>query len=113
MIIVAKRLVPGGHRAITVWPFIIVREEKLKQDLILINHERIHIRQQLELLVIPFYILYAIEFLFHLILVRNRNKAYRKIVFEKEAYANESNLNYLTNRPFWRFFSFFGRKSTQ
>ena len=53
---------------ITLWPFIILREKyrgktnywKLKAQRI-INHESIHIEQQKELLVIPFYILYVLQ----------------------------------------------------
>lgn len=110
MIVVSKKLVPIGHQAITLWPFVIVRSADLKNNLKLINHEKIHIRQQLELLVVPFYLLYCLEFLIHLIVLRNWNKAYRRISFEKEAYQHESDLNYLNNRLFWSFFSFFRGK---
>ncbi len=65
---------------------------------VLLNHERIHIRQQLELLILPFFILYVTEWLILLIKYKNRNLAYLNISFEKEAYANASNLNYLSNR---------------
>ncbi len=88
---------------VTIWPFIIVKYKKLKDDATFINHERIHLRQQSELLVIPFYILYLIEFLFRLLQYRNRYTAYRNISFEREAYENEKDLNYLKKRPFWAF----------
>jgi len=41
-----------------------------------------------------------------LIQFRNRKKAYRNISFEREAYANESNPDYLTNRKFFSFFNY-------
>lgn len=75
-----------------------------KEELtLLLNHERIHIRQQLELLILPFFILYVVEWLVLLVRYKNRNQAYLNISFEKEAYANASNLNYLSNRKpyFW------------
>lgn len=111
MIVVSKFFVPKKHKAITIWPFVILRSSDLKNDKKLINHERIHIRQQIELLIIPFYIWYGIEFLVHLAKGIGWNKAYKSISFEKEAYQHDGDLNYLKNRSFWKFFSFFGRKS--
>ena len=73
----------------------------------LINHEKIHIRQQLELLVLPFFIWYLVEYLFRLYQFKDRNKAYRNIVFEREAYENEKDLNYLQKRSFWNFLRYY------
>lgn len=64
-----------------------------------LNHESIHIAQMKELLYIPFYLLYGLEWLVKLI--KNGFKghsAYRDISFEKEAYNNEHDLNYLKTR---------------
>ena len=61
----------------------------------LLNHERIHTRQMLEMLVVGFYFWYIIEWLIRLTMKGN---AYRNISFEREAYANEHNLQYLTER---------------
>jgi hypothetical protein len=79
---------------ITLFPFVIVRHPSKK----LINHETIHIQQQLELLVIPFYILYGLMYLFNYIKYRDINKAYYAIPFEKEAYANEEDYDYIQKR---------------
>lgn len=78
----------------------------MKTNLKLINHERIHLRQQAELLVIPFYLWYITEYLILLALYKDKKQAYRGISFEREAYANDGNLNYLTHRPFWNFAKF-------
>jgi len=67
------------------------------------NHERIHLRQQLELLVLPFFVWYGLDYLVKLIRYRNKNKAYRNVIFEREAYENEKNLDYLKSRSFWKF----------
>lgn len=67
-------------------------------DKFVINHERIHTAQQRELLFVPFYILYVMEWLVRLVEYRNREDAYMNISFEREAYANGHNLNYLPNR---------------
>ncbi len=83
---------------ITLFPFIILRDKQLIHDKRIMNHERIHIRQQLELLVLPFYVLYLIEFGVGLVKYKNRMDAYMNISFEKEAYRNDADLNYLKNR---------------
>jgi hypothetical protein len=77
-----------------------IKDEELN---VLLNHERIHIKQQLELLFLPFFILYIGEWLVLLIKYKSRNLAYRNISFEKEAYDHAENLNYLKSRKpyFW------------
>lgn len=71
-----------------------------------LNHERIHTFQQRELLFIPFYIIYLIEWLIRLVQTKgNIFEAYMKISFEREAYAHDSDLDYLKHRPLfaqWR-----------
>lgn len=67
-------------------------------DKYVINHERIHNAQQRELLYLPFYILYLLEWLIRLIQHRNSHKAYRAISFEKEAYTHGHDLTYLQTR---------------
>lgn len=89
-----------------IFPFVLLRDKKLKENTVLINHEKIHLLQQAELLILPFYIWYVAEYLLRLIAYRDRNKAYRNISFEREAYTNESNSNYLKNRPLWNFIKF-------
>ncbi len=83
-----------------------MRDKKLKNDEVLINHETIHIIQQLELLVVFFYPFYLIEYAIRLIQYRDQHKAYRNISFEREAYANEHNLNYLKKRKFYSFLKY-------
>ena len=86
------------------FPFILIKEKGMAGDAVLINHERIHLRQQAELLVIPFYLLYLLNYLFNLLMYRSHHKAYIHIVFEREAYANETNIDYLKQRKWqaWR-----------
>ena len=103
---ILRFLLPKHITAITLWPFILFREKINQNNLIIINHEKIHLKQQLELLVIPFYIFYVVEFLFRLIQYKNRQKAYRNISFEREAYANEANLDYLSRRSIWSFLKY-------
>ena len=106
MILISKYLVPKGYTGLTIYPFVFLKHQKLKSDIFLINHERIHLRQQIELLILPFYIIYVMEFLFRLLQFRGWKKAYRNISFERECYLNESNLNYLKTRKFWSFLNY-------
>ena len=82
------------------FPFILVRQPNPSPTLL--NHERIHLRQQLELGILPFYICYGLEYLIRRFQYRDHYTAYRNISFEREAFANDQNLNYLKNRPFWQ-----------
>jgi hypothetical protein len=94
-IIVSKWLVPPTAVAWTLWPFIIFKDKKYMTDKIL-QHEKIHIEQQKELLVIPFYIIYVLNFIFNLLTFNP--SPYRNILFEKEAFANEEVEGYLESR---------------
>ena len=65
------------------------------------NHEgNIHWPQQLELLIIFFYILYGLEWLIKFFIYGG--KAYRNISFEREAYDNDDNLQY-KHKPYASF----------
>jgi hypothetical protein len=104
MIIKLKKLFTGG---ITLYPFIFIHGGlKTERLTVLINHERIHLRQQLEMLVVPFYVVYLFNYLYLLCIYRNHNKAYRNIIFEREAFLNEYDLNYLHLRKAWQFFKY-------
>jgi hypothetical protein len=84
-----------------VFPFILVRTEALKRDAVLIRHETIHLRQALELLVLPFYLFYLINYLRNRFKYPNHQTAYEQIIFEREAYDNETDSHYLANRRLW------------
>jgi UDP-galactopyranose mutase len=106
MIIISKHIVPKEYLGIAIFPFVFLKDKALKVDGILINHENIHLRQQIELLIVPFYILYGLEFLVRLFQYKKGELAYRNISFEREAFTNEFNLNYLKQRPFWQFLKY-------
>ncbi|HLS36988.1 MAG TPA: hypothetical protein VK023_01835 [Sphingobacterium bovisgrunnientis] len=96
----------GKAEAITIFPFIFLKRAGLKVDKFLLNHERIHLIQALELAVFPFYIWYITEFLVRYIQYKNFDKAYRNISFEREAYTNQNNQNYLKQRRLWSFWRY-------
>ena len=106
MIFISKYLVPKGYTGITIFPFVFLKSKQLKGNQVLVNHEKIHLRQQIELLIILFYVFYVLEFLIRFIHYRNWQMAYRNISFEREAYANQYHLNYLKRRPFWAFLKY-------
>lgn len=87
--------------AMAIYPFILIKKAVYKKDEILINHEKIHHRQQLELLVIPFYVLYVLNYLLNVLKYKNHHQAYLNIVFEREAFARELEFDYLKNRKFF------------
>jgi len=93
-ILIVKKLPAAG---MAIFPFILLKSSKLKNDAEMINHEKIHLRQQLELLILPFYLLYLFNYLINLFKYQNHDQAYRNIVFEKEAYNHDTDLNYLKN----------------
>ncbi|RZK79856.1 MAG: hypothetical protein EOO85_02515 [Pedobacter sp.] len=92
-------VVPGlPAQAMALYPFMLFKNSKLKLDNRLIRHEQIHFKQQLELLIVFFYILYLLNYLINLVRFRKHDKAYFQICFEKEAYQNDHDLEYMKNR---------------
>jgi len=106
VIIIFKHFIPKGFIGLTIYPFVFLQEKKWTTNKVLINHERIHLKQQLELLIIPFFIIYFLEFLYGLFIYKNKYLAYKNISFEREAYQNESNMQYLKERSFWNFLKY-------
>ncbi|WP_316841041.1 hypothetical protein [Pedobacter gandavensis] len=96
--------------AMAIFPFIILQHQAQKNNATLINHERIHLRQQLELLILPFYILYGLNYLWNLYRFKNHYLAYFNIRFEREAYANESDLAYLKRRKLFSWWLYHAEK---
>lgn len=89
------------------FPFILVKHESMRRDAVLINHEKIHLLQQAELLVLPFYVLYLINYLVNLLENKGHYLAYLNIAFEREAYANEADMAYLNKRRYYNWLRYF------
>nr|WP_315126848.1 hypothetical protein [uncultured Capnocytophaga sp.] len=99
--IVNRYFVPKGFSGITLYPFVFTNKDNHLNDARFVNHERIHLVQQRELLVIFFYLWYVIDFLIKLLKYRDKNIAYQQNIFEREAYQNDHNQEYLAERkPF-------------
>ena len=74
----------------------------------LINHERIHTAQMLEMLVVGFYLWYTVEWLVRLLM---RGNAYLNISFEREAYKHEDEPDYLEHRKHYAWVKYLKKKN--
>jgi hypothetical protein len=77
------------------------------------HHERIHLKQQAELLWIFFFLLYLFEFSAKIVIYREFKRAYRNISFEREAYAHESDPDYVSRKPLWSFVHYLKKDMTR
>lgn len=105
MKIIYNKIIPFGRnfRAINLFGILFA---KSKCDQVMLNHEKIHTAQMRELLYIPFYLFYIIEWLIRLIKYHDSFKAYENISFEREAYANQKNQAYLSERKHYAFLNY-------
>lgn len=92
-IIKNKYLPISGYTAIMLFGVIFVRHG-VQLSPRTIRHEHIHKKQMIEMLVIFFYLWYCVEYMVRLCMYRNQKEAYRNISFEREAYVNDSKLDY-------------------
>ncbi len=103
--IYATRLIRKGYVGFAFWPFIFLRNRECATESTL-NHERIHLHQQREMLLIPFYIWYLTEYLVRRFQYDSWREAYFNISFEREAFSNECDMGYLERRRFWGWTAF-------
>lgn len=95
-----KYLPPKGYKAMTIGPYIFVRENSIIGTVDL-NHEAIHWKQEKEMLILPFFIWYVVEFLIRYISNGFKwHDAYRNISFEQEAYVYQEDFTYPAIRKF-------------
>ena len=85
--------------AIAIFPFVFCRGNIT--DIIRV-HETIHFQQQLETAIIVFYIIYMYDFIKNKFKGLPSRDAYLQLRAEKEAYENQNNMNYLSNRKRWQ-----------
>lgn len=98
MKVIYNKLIPfKGFKCINLFGVLFVREGCTMND-VDYNHEAIHTAQMREMLYVFFYLAYFIEWVWRLIVLRDGKKAYRAISFEKEAYDNQSDNDYLKHR---------------
>lgn len=96
MILIYNKYIPfKGFKAINLFGICFVREGCTMPPHS-INHEKIHTAQMKELWYVGFYIIYFIEWVARLFFAPAT--AYRGISFEREAYDNQHDYNYLKSR---------------
>ena len=106
MKIIRNNIIPfKGYKAINLFGVLFVRQDAVIDEITL-NHEAIHTAQMKELLYIFFYLFYIVDWLIGLIAYLSFSMAYREICFEKEAYTNERNKDYLKNRKVFAFIKY-------
>lgn len=121
--IIRNKIIPfGNYIAINLFGIVFT---KVELDEIGINHENIHSKQMLEVLIVStfiilcligifnisawwlllaipsYYIIYCIEYLCIRLLHTKQSCAYHDISFEEEAHNNDSNLDYLKSRKYF------------
>ena len=124
MKIIRNKFIPfPGYKAINLFGVLFVKNNA-KIDGVTLNHESIHSRQFVELMVLfavatvfirwwlpvfapfAFYVWYIVEWFVRLIQYRNFDKAYRNISFEREAYMNQWDFSYLKGRGWFNFLKY-------
>lgn len=98
--VIYNNIIPfKGFKAINICGLIFVRKDCTPMSATDINHEEIHTAQMKDYWYIGFYIIYLAQWLINLFIYGNvNNAAYYNITFEKEAYVNQYNLDYLKTR---------------
>jgi len=94
--------IPFGRNflAITLGELILTTD---RLDACELNHELIHVAQQRELLYLPFFLWYGLEWLVLFVRYRDGMKAYHGIRFEREAYGHQHDLTYLRRRRHYHY----------
>lgn len=101
MRVIENSIIPfKGFAAINIFGVLFIRKGVVVTDL-MIRHEMIHTKQIKELGYILFYVFYLLEWL--LKLPFHGKKVYFNLSFEREAYQNQFDLHYLSNRRCYAF----------
>lgn len=118
MKIIYNNIIPfKGFAAINLFGILFVRNDckHLVGDR-MINHESIHTAQMKEMLWIFFYLWYIVEWFIKLFKYGDSNEdgrgdAYHNISFEREAYDNETDQQYLNNRKHYSWWYYLTHKT--
>lgn len=103
---IANRFIPvKGYKALIILNKVYVRRNTTLQQKDW-THEAIHSKQQKELLLVIFLLLYGLEYVVKLLCTFSFNRAYKSVSFEQEAYEKQHNLQWPYARPdyYWRKF---------
>ena len=93
-------ITPNNIIAMTLAPFgIYFRSEWYLNNQLIKTHEKIHWKQQIEMIILPFYLWYGIEWFIRFLI--QKKQAYNNISFEREAHMFSHNIEYLNTRKFY------------
>jgi hypothetical protein len=99
-----------NSRAATLFPFLIFRDKTQELPWV-VNHEKIHFKQQVELLFLGLEILKFIEFIyFKFFLKKNKFDRYLYSACEQESYLNQQDFSYLAHRKPYAIFKYIFNK---
>lgn len=108
MKIIESKIIPfSGYLAVNLFGILFTRDKKKVSEKV-INHESIHTEQMKELLYVFFYLWYGIEYFIRLF---QHGDEYKSISFEREAYDNDDNMNYLNERKRYAWFKYVKMKN--
>ena len=105
MKIIKNKIIPfPGYKAINLFGLVFTKGDLSEIEQ---NHEAIHTAQMREMLYLPFYIWYGLEYAIKLPFNGfNNNRAYPAISFEQEAYLKQNDLDYLKNRKHYAWWQY-------
>lgn len=99
MKVIYNKVIPfKGYKCVNLFGVLFVREG-CTMSAADFNHEAIHTAQMKELLYVPFYVLYVLEWLLLWAKFHDAHTAYRHISYEVEAYLFQADADYLKTRP--------------
>lgn len=134
--VIYNSIIPfSGYQAMTIWPVIFARDSfrPLKEHVV--NHEGIHLRQQIEVLMVSaaviailfltadiswwwmaaaplcYFVLYGLEYAVRLFAYGNHKEACRNISTEQEAFLYERDTEYLDRRKAFAWVRYLTRKT--
>lgn len=134
MVIIYNKLIPfGRYTTINIFTMLFTKKKKLNEKIL--NHEKIHSVQMIEMAIVAllimilvcfitkisywwillslcsFYIWYCIEYIFVRFFHKKQNNAYHDISLEEEAYQFENDMEYLKNRKLFKWVDYLSIKS--
>jgi len=134
--VIYNNIIPfKGSKAVTIWPLIFARKSAKWLKDYEENHEKIHLRQQLEVLIASaaviaalilifgwswwwmltslfvYYAGYGIDYAIRYVAYGSPHEAYRNIAVEQEAYLNERDMAYLNQRKAFVWVKYLGKRT--
>ncbi len=110
MKIIRNNLLPGkNYAAINLFGVLFCHHDTVISP-VLMNHERIHTRQMIEMGFIFFYLWYLAEWFVRMFM---KGSAYYNISFEREAYLHDDELDYLKHRRLYAWWPLMKRKKLE